>query len=245
VQLFSAAIIASLATTAISAQSFASDATNQVNGTLSAGPATQIPSADNLQLPRWEYGPFLNGGFGVADRSDYHFFSVGAQIGRQITPVIHAGPFTGRFELAANVMPLWQAYTPPPHTEILTLNGVNYAENVGGGTFTGFSITPVIFRWNFGPGERKFTPWFQAAGGFIYTTHKFPPDILVPEGTPGGTSVFNFSPQGGLGFHYFTQRRRSIDFGFNAVHISSASLGDKNPGVNASLQMQLGYTWWK
>jgi len=29
------------------------------------------------------------------------------------------------------------------------------------------------------------------------------------------------------------------------VHISSASLGDRNPGVNASVQVQLGYTFWK
>ena len=84
----------------------------------------------------------------------------------------------------------------------------------------------------------------QAAGGLLYTTHKFPPDVLVPHGTPGGTSVWNFAPQGGVGFHYFTRPKRSIDIGVNAVHISSASLGDHNPGVNASIQIQAGYTWW-
>jgi hypothetical protein len=62
---------------------------------------------------------------------------------------------------------------------------------------------------------------------------------------PGGTSVWNFSPQGGGGVHWFTGSKRSIDLGLNAVHISSASLGDRNPGVNASLQVQVGYTWWK
>jgi hypothetical protein len=36
-----------------------------------------------------------------------------------------------------------------------------------------------------------------------------------------------------------------VDFALNLEHISSASLGDKNPGVNASVQFQLGYTWWK
>jgi hypothetical protein len=49
----------------------------------------------------------------------------------------------------------------------------------------------------------------------------------------------------GVGFHYFLRPRRSIDFSANAVHISSASLGDKNPGVNASVQFSVGYTWWK
>jgi hypothetical protein len=48
-----------------------------------------------------------------------------------------------------------------------------------------------------------------------------------------------------VGVHYFTRAKRSIDLGANAIHISSASLGDKNPGVNASVQFTLGYSWWK
>jgi hypothetical protein len=193
----------------------------------------------------WEYGPFVNGGVGLGDRDDFSFLAPGFQIGKTLTPVIHAGLLSGRFELAGNIMAPWLAFTPAPHSEVVTSNGVNYTENVGGGTFVGASITPVIFRWNFANHSRRFKPWVQAAGGLIYTTHKFPPNVEVPKGTPGGTSVFNFSPQGGGGFHYFINPRHSVDFGINAVHISSASLGDRNPGVNASLQFQLGYTWWK
>jgi lipid A 3-O-deacylase len=115
----------------------------------------------------------------------------------------------------------------------------------GGGTFTGASVTPVVFRWDFKPESRRVMPWFQAQGAVLYTTHKFPPTVEVPEGTPGGTSVWNFRSGAGVGFHYFTRPRRSVDFALNAEHISSASLGDKNPGVNASLQFQVGYTWWK
>jgi hypothetical protein len=109
----------------------------------------------------------------------------------------------------------------------------------------------VILRWNFLTGSRRFQPWFQGAGGLIYTTHKFPPNLLstptvngVP-GIDGGTCVWNFAPQGGFGFHYFTRAKRSIDVGVNGVHISSASLGDRNPGVNASIQVQVGYTFWR
>jgi hypothetical protein len=123
---------------------------------------------------------------------------------------------------------------------------------VGGGTFRGVSLTPVIFRWNFLTHSRRFQPWFQGAGGLIYTTHKFPPNYLSTQtvngqtvNLDGGTSVWNFSPQGGAGIHYFIHDRRSIDLGVNAVHISSASLGDRNPGVNASVQFQVGYTFWK
>ncbi len=90
-----------------------------------------------------------------------------------------------------------------------------------------------------------FSPGFRGPAALIYTPHKFPPDVLVPHGTPGATSVWNFSPQGGGGFHYFIHDRRSIDVGVNAIHISSASLGDHNPGVNASVQFQVGYTFWK
>ncbi len=196
----------------------------------------------------WELGPFVQGGKGVGDRTDYYFFAPGFQLGRVLSPEVKAGLLSGNFELNANLMPFWQAYTPAPHDVTVVVKGVTHTQHYGGGTYTGASVTPVIFRWNFVvPQKRapKFVPWIQAAGGLIYTTHKFPPNAQVPHGTPGGTSVFNFSPQGGIGFHYFTRAERSVDFGLNAVHISSASLGDRNPGVNASLQFQLGYTWWK
>jgi hypothetical protein len=208
------------------------------------------PVAEVRDHRPWEIAPFLNYGKGVGDRSDFNFLMGGVEVGKVITPVIHAGPVSGQFQFAANIMPLWQAYTPDPHIQdySCTLPGGQPAIcplPVGGGNYHGVSITPVIFRWNFLTRSRHIQPWFQAAGGLIYTTHKFPPDILVPHGTPGGTSVWNFSPQGGLGVHYFIKQRRSIDLGVNAVHISSASLGDHNPGVNASIQIQVGYTFWK
>ena len=203
------------------------------------------PVADVREHQRWEVGPFINYGNGVGDRSSFRFLSGGVQAGKVLTPVMKAGVFSGQFEYSGNIMPLWQAYTPAPHIQNFTYNGQSYNAPEGGGTYYGVSMTPVILRWNFLTSSKRFQPWFQGAGGLIYTTHKFPPAQLVTHGTPGGTSVWNFSPQGGFGFHYFTRARRSIDFGVNAVHISSASLGDKNPGVNASMQFQLGYTFWK
>lgn len=203
-------------------------------------PVAQVRAARS-----WEYGPFVNGGTGIGNRSDFKFFSAGVQLGKAVTPVFHAGILSGQLELGGNVMPFWQAYTPAPHVQTFVYEGVTYTAPVGGGTYTGFSLTPVILRWNFLTHSRRIQPWFQGAGGLIYTTHKFPPEILVPHGTPGGTSVFNFSPQGGIGVHFFTAPKRSIDLGVNGVHISSASLGDRNPGVNASIQVQLGFTVWK
>lgn len=221
-----------------------------------AAPAASNPVAQVRQNMSWEYGPFVNYGNGVGDRSDYKFLSAGFQLGKPLSPVVRAGIFSGQFEFGGNIMPLWQAYTPAPHTEVTTclVNGIagQCTLLTGGGTYRGVSLTPVILRWNLLTRNRRIQPWFQGAGGLIYTTHKFPPNFQstqILNGKTvlldGGTSVWNFSPQGGFGVHYFTSPKRSIDLGVNAVHISSASLGDRNPGVNASIQVQVGYTFWK
>jgi hypothetical protein len=210
-----------------------------------AAAAVDNPAVAVREHRSWEMGPFVNAGNGLIDRTDFRFLALGFQLGKTLTPVVHAGLLSGQFEFGGNVMPLWQAYTPAAHTVNPPNGSTAPSYNVEGGTYTGFSITPVVFRWNFATPTRRFTPWFQGAGGYLYTTRKFPPTVVVPEGTPGGTSVHNFTPQAGVGFHYFTRNNRSWDLGLNAIHISSASLGDKNPGVNASLWLQVGYTWWK
>ena len=221
------------------------------DGAATAGQAgADNPVAQVRQKRSWEYGPFVNYGNGVGDRSSFKFLSAGLQGGKALTPVLGGGIFRGQIEFGANVIPLWQAYTPAAGEQTFSypISGGGtgyYVAPSGGGTYYGVSLTPVILRWNFLIKSRRFQPWFQGAGGIIYTTHKFPPDQLVPHGTPGGTSVFNFTPQGGVGFHYFTRAKRSINVGVNGVHVSSASLGDKNPGVNASIQVQVGYTFWK
>jgi lipid A 3-O-deacylase len=223
---------------------------NTISTTITGETPTKISAASEfepLAARHWEMGPFVNLGNGVGDRLDYHFFALGFQLSRSMFPVVHAGPFSGRFEFGGNIMPFFQAYTPASFQIDVPVTPTTPTglERFGGGTFTGLSVTPVVFRWNFAPESRRFTPWFQAQGAVLYTTHKFPPTLEVPEGTPGGTSVWNFRSGAGIGFHYFTRPRRSLDLALNAEHISSASLGDKNPGVNASLQLQLGYTWWK
>ena len=208
------------------------------------------PVAQVREAKSWEYGPFINWGTGVGNRSEFKFLSGGVQLGKPLSPVVHAGLFTGQFELGGNIMPLWQAYTPAPHEQVATCTNqfrdpVSCTLRYGGGTFYGVSLTPVILRWNFLTTNRRLQPWFQGAGGLVYTTHKFPPNILSTPTINGGTCVWNFEPQGGFGIHYFTRAKRSIDLGVNTVHISSASLGDRNPGVNASIQVQVGYTFWK
>ncbi|MGB7267242.1 MAG: hypothetical protein WBC92_17125, partial [Terracidiphilus sp.] len=108
----------------------------------------------------WEYGPFVNWGTGLGNRSDYKFLWGGFELGKVMTPVIHAGFLSGQFQLAGNIMPLWQAYTPPPHEEnytCITPGGqpIGCLLPTGGGTFYGVSLTPVIFRWNLATRSRR------------------------------------------------------------------------------------------
>ena len=116
--------------------------------------ASDNPVAQVRANKSWEYGPFINGGMGVGNRSQYKFLWAGYQLGKPLTPVFHAGILSGQFELAGNIMPLWQAYTPAPHTQNYICadeNGQPFtcSLQVGGGTFHGVSLTPVISALEF------------------------------------------------------------------------------------------------
>jgi len=224
----------------------------------SPAPITDSPVAEVANSSPWEYGALLQGGVGLEDRTNFGFFLVGGHLGKVLTPQLGTGLLRGNFEYSVEVLPFWQSYTP----KFQRINCIDAApvESPGGpvctapytvgGTFTGASITPIQMRWNFTHGKR-FSPWIQAAGGVLWTNHKYPAvgDLNSNDPTQTGphadTSVWNFTPQGGIGAHYFLKPRRSVDFSVNGVHISSASLGDKNPGVNVSMQISVGYTWWK
>ena len=213
------------------------------------GHATTVPVAEAANA-NWNFGGLVQSGFGVTqERGNFKFFLIGGHAGRILTPQLGSGRLRGNFEYGVEVFPLWQSYTPK-FQRISCIGSVCSAPYTVGGTFTGVSITPAILRWNFTRGER-WMPWVQGAGGLIWTNHKFPafgstdPNNPAETGPGANTSVWNFTPQFGIGTHYFVRPRRSIDVGANAVHISSASLGDKNPGVNASVQFSVGYSWWK
>lgn len=217
--------------------------------------AQAAPASPNSFSPTHrplELGVLAQGGIGVTDdRSNFSFFMLGGRAGKVLTPDIGPGILRGNFEYGVEFFPLWQSYTPRIDKRLCTGPAVCSAPFKTGGTYTGISITPILLKWNFtGSGHRRLVPWAQGGGGVIWTNHKYPPFGGPPydevnDGSAANTSVWNFTPQFGVGLHYFIKPRRSIDFGANAIHISSASLGDKNPGVNASVQFSVGYTWWK
>jgi hypothetical protein len=216
----------------------------------------------------WNFGGLVQGGFGVTEnRGGFGFLWAGVHAGKVLTGNIGRGALRGNFEYAVEGFPFWQSYTPTSLRQNcidVALPGVPGVQDAScsapftvGGTFTGASITPIILRWNFA-GTQRVVPWVQGAGGLLWTNHKYPAFGGPPISSGGitnssignnaandDTSVWNFTPQFGVGAHYFLSSKRSVDFGANAIHISSASLGDKNPGVNASVQFTLGYSWWK
>jgi lipid A 3-O-deacylase len=251
-RLFSVAALVAAFVAPLGAQSNSQIAGSQSStGGPTAAAATTVSSSISELLVHhpWNYGAFFNGGVGTGERSDYTFFSVGARAGKVLTDPAGPGLLRGQFEYSGEILPWWQANTPrfdrafvsaTSNPNVVAISGLFPT----GGAYNGVSITPIILRWDLEP-HRRVLPFVQGAGGLVWTDHKFPP--VGPFNTPGhqGASVFNFTPQFGVGFQYFVRPRRSITFNANAVHISSASLGDSNPGVNASVQFQLGYSWWK
>ena len=226
----------------------------------SSAKPSEVRSGQNLQRSStWEYGVLFQGGVGVTEnRNSFRFLLAGGHLGRILTNDHGSGAFRGNFEYAVELFPYWQSFTPvfpriscPASTgpQGVNPNACSAPYNVGG-TYTGVSVTPIILRWNFTHGTRLM-PYVQGAGGLLWTNHKYPaygdtnPQDVNETGPGSDTSVWNFTPQFGVGAHYFLKARRSLDFSANAVHISSASLGDRNPGVNASVQFSVGYTWWK
>lgn len=170
----------------------------------------------NVKHPNWNLGVFAIGGTGLSQDTDIHMFGVGGRIGRVLTNEHGGGVLRGNLEWNAEVLPFYQFYSP-------------------GETATGGVINPLVMKYNFTHGK-KLMPFFEAVGGAIFTNKNFP---------PGDTAQINFNSGAGVGFNLFTRSNRSVAFDVRALHISNASIGNHNPGVNASLQFTLGYTWWK
>jgi lipid A 3-O-deacylase len=223
------------------------------SGLAQQGPSNPLDGASSRKP--LELGAIAQGGNGLTDnRGGFHFVMAGVHAGRVLTGNFGPGLLRGNFEYAVEMFPYWQSYTPKflkvKCAQPIAGGAISCSQPYQvGGTFTGTSVTPIILRWNFAR-HGRVTPWAQGAGGLLWTNHKYPSYgstavNITTNGPNGDASVWNFTPQGGVGFHYFMRQNRSIDFSVNGVHISSASLGDRNPGVNASVQASLGYTWWK
>lgn len=173
-------------------------------------------ASQSLRKGSWEFEPFFGGGTGVGKSSGTQFLLAGARVGRILTRDKLHNFLRGNFELAADFMPM-------------------YLVMQRGGTVYGASFKPVILKWNF-TDYRKIVPYFYLAGGVLFSTSNVP---------PGNTSYVNFTPQGAIGFHFFTRPKRAWDFEVQYVHHSNAGLGTENPGYNGSFLFTVGYSWFK
>ncbi len=170
-----------------------------------------------IRREHWVFGVLASGGSGLYNRDNVQMVRAGVRVGRVMTGELGKGFLRGTFELDAEIMP------------------VDYILWSGYRDVYGIGINPVVMKWNFTRG-RKLIPYFLAQGGTLWSAHNVP---------PGDTSKFNFISGPGLGFNYFLKPGRSVNVDFRAFHLSSASLGDHNPGINSSLEVSIGYNWWK
>jgi len=174
-----------------------------------------------IRKPNWNFGIVLNGGTGLFQDSDAQLASGGVRIGRVLTGEHGGGFLRGTLEWNAEVLP------------------VDYVVWDGDGIY-GIGVNPLILKWNF-TGEqsstkrRRIVPYFLGHTGVLWSSHNVP---------PGDTSHFNFRSGAGVGLHYFFKPGRSVNIDLRAVHVSNASLGNKNPGINAALELSIGYNWW-
>ena len=170
-----------------------------------------------IRREHWNTGVLAGGGTGLIDRTDVRFVRVGVRVGRVMTGELGSGIARGTFEVDAEIMPL----------DYVLWNGYRNVYALG--------VNPLVIKWNFTRGK-KVIPYLLAQGGMLWST------VNVP---PGNTSKINFTEGAGVGLNYFVRPGRSVNWDIRATHLSNASLGKHNPGVNASLQFSVGYNWWK
>lgn len=164
----------------------------------------------------WVVGVLASGGSGLFDRDNVQMVRAGVSVGRVLTRELGKGWARGTLELDAEIMPL----------DYVLWNGYGNAYGAG--------VNPLVMKWNFTRGK-KVIPYLLAQGGVLWTTDRIP---------PGDTSKINFIEGPGVGLNYFLRPRRSVSIDLRSTHLSNASLGDHNPGVNSSLQISIGYNWW-
>jgi hypothetical protein len=185
--------------------------------TAAAGMAQSSGDASAIRSEHWVVGVLASGGSGLFDRDNVQFVRAGVRVGRVMTGELGKSWARGTFEVDSEIMP------------------ADYVLWGGYKNVYGFGVNPLVMKWNFTRG-RKVIPYFLAQGGILHTHVKIP---------PGNTSKVNFTSGAGVGLNYFLRPGRSVNIDLRATHLSNASLGDHNPGVNSSLQLGVGYNWWK
>src|SRR5271165_2565747 len=167
-----------------------------------------------LRTPGWNKGIFVGGSTSFANTPSAQTFLAGARFGRVLTHELGSNPLRGSFEMAVDIIPINEFWID------------------GNAQYAG-AIDPFIAKWNFTAGK-TVSPYVAAVGGIVFSSHQLP----APD-----TSQVNFTSGAELGAQWFRQSKNSIDFAVKIYHLSNASLGRYNPGINGAVQFMVGYTW--
>jgi lipid A 3-O-deacylase len=164
----------------------------------------------------WNLGAWVQGGSGIGKHSDTQFVYFGGRIGKILTAEHGPGFTKGTLEYAADIIPFEFVKQPPFNAY-------------------GAGFNPVVLKWNF-TSAKKIIPFLELAGGVLFTNN----DVPVT------TNTVNFTPQGGIGFHFLREnKKQAVTASIKYLHVSNAKLASHNQGVNASVIFGLGYTWFK
>ena len=177
----------------------------------------QVPSDNPVQVlrtPGWNKGVFVGGSTSFANTPSAQSFLAGARLGRVLTHELGHNALRGSFEMALDVIPINEFWVD------------------GNAQYAG-AIDPFIAKWNF-TGGKTVAPYLAAVGGVVFSPSNLP---------PGNTSQVNFTSGAELGLQWFRHERNSLDFAVKIYHLSNASIGTLNPGINGAVQFMVGYTW--
>jgi lipid A 3-O-deacylase len=178
-----------------------------------------------------EITPWGGYGNGFGKAGDWRFIEGGMRVGKVLTGEIGNGFFRGYLEFAGDAIPLYLVHQP----EIVQLSPNLFARTGRTKTIYGGGFNPFVVKWNFTRGK-KIAPFAGIDGGVLMTTTDMPqPD----------TSFANFASGVEFGAFFFRSKNHAITLSGHVLHISNASLGRHNPGLNSTIHFRLGYTWFK
>lgn len=186
-----------------------------------------------IQKGATELEVWAGGGSGLGHSDGTHMADAGFRYGMVLTAQHGPGWLRGNLEYAFDVVPLYlffQDHYVQPTPSLAPGQLVSRRETVYGG-----SITPLVVKWDFTSGKRV-VPFVAAEGSAIFTTQDVP---------AGNTSVVNFGSGIASGVQWLRGAHSAFSVSGHLMHISNASLGAHNPGLNIALQLRLGYQWWR
>ena len=167
-----------------------------------------------LRSPGWNKGFYVGGSESFANTPSAQTFLVAGRLGRVLTHELGSNALRGSFEMDLDLIPINEFW-------------------IGGHPQYAGAINPFIAKWNF-TGGQTVSPYVAAVGGIVFSSHQLP----APD-----TSQVNFTSGAELGLQWFHRPKRSWDFAVKIYHLSNASLGRYNPGINGAVQFMVGYTW--